>query len=129
MSDVSVLVRRDVENAELRVRSLSVTRNSETNWPTVTWLTQCFDSGCFNNDCFFCSPQIRAHFRPISSNTREVAAGVVVDQRYEITTWAPIKHLDRIIWQGITFEIENEPHIERYKGYYMYRRATIVRVS
>jgi len=72
--------------------------------------------------------RIRAYFRPVSSSYADTSAGIGIEQRYEIFTYDPIGHLDRLKWNNIMFEIETEPQPMFYKGYFMYYTAIIVRL-
>jgi len=129
MSDISTLVRRNVEYAEPRVRVLDPTnRDTETGWVSVSWLAGCFDLDCFDPGCFL-TGKIRIYLRPIITDYVETVAGFGIINKYEVTTYAPVQHLDRIIYKGITYEIETEPHTEYYLGRYMYRRFTMTRLS
>jgi len=127
MSDVSTLVKRNVEYAEPRIRILG-TRDTETGWASVSWLAGCFDPLCFDSDCFQ-SGKIRIYLRPVTESNIETAAGFGVVNKYEVTTYASVGHLDRIIYKGVTYEIETEPHIEYYLGRFMYRRFIMTRLS
>jgi len=127
MSDVSTLVRRNVEYAEPRIRILG-TPDTETGWASVSWSSGCFNPDCFNPDCFL-TGKIRIYLRPVTESYVETAAGFGVVNKYEVTTYAPINHLDRIIYKNVTYEVETEPHIEYYLGRFMYRRFIMTRLS
>jgi len=127
MSDIGTLVRRNVEYANLLARVLG-TRDAETNQRDVSYIGACVHGACVECDCVTCG-RIRIHARPVSSSTTDVAAGAGIEQAWEVTTWASVKHLDRILWRGTTYEVVTEPAKIYSLNRYQYRTFIMKRLS
>jgi len=127
MSDVGTLVRRNVEYANHQARILG-TRDSETKQRDVTYIGGCVDDDCFECDCLPCG-RIRIYVRPVSSNTVELAAGEGIEQAFEVTTWAAVEHLDRILFQGVLYEVIMEPNHVYSLNRYQYRTFIMKRLA
>jgi hypothetical protein len=126
MSDVGTLVRRNVEYANLLSRVLG-TRDSETKQRAVSYVGACVQADCVDCDCAACG-RIRIYVRPVSSGTTEVAAGSGIEQTWEVTTWAAVEHLDRILFQGVTYEVVTEPAHIHSLNTYQYRTFIMKRL-
>jgi len=114
-----------VEYANLLCRAFG-DRDGETYQRSVLYVGAAFEPDCVDCDCLTCG-RIRIYVRPVSSDSVEVASGVGIEQAFEITTWAAVEHLDRILYNGIIYEVITEPaHIYsvnryRYRTFIMKR--------
>jgi len=127
MSDVGTLVRRNVEYANLLSRVLG-TRDAETKQRDVSYIGACVHAGCVDCDCATCK-RIRIYVRPVSSDTTDVAAGAGIEQAWEVTTWAAVEHLDRILYRGVTYEVITEPAHIHSLNTYQYRTFIMKRLT
>jgi len=126
LSDVGTLVRRNVEYANLLCRALG-DRDSETKQREVSYIGAAFESDCVDCDCLTCG-RIRIYVRPVSSDTVEIAAGAGTEQTWEVTTWAAVEHLDRILWNGVLYEVITEPAHIYSVNWYRYRTFIMKRL-
>jgi len=126
MSDVGTLVRRNVEYANLLCRVLDP-RDSETKQRDVSYVGAAFEPDCVDCDCLTCG-RIRIYVRPVSSTTVDVAAGAGIEQAWEVTTWAAVEHLDRILWNSVLYEVVTEPAHIYSVNWYRYRTFIMKRL-
>jgi len=126
MSDVGTLVRRNVEYANLLCRILG-SRDDETKQREVSYAGACA-TDCVDCDCVTCG-RIRIHVRPTSSSTANIAAGAGIEQAFEVTTWAAANHLDRILFNGVLYEVITEPAHIYSLNRYQYRTFIMKRVT
>lgn len=127
MSDVGTLVRRNVEYANLLSRVLGA-RDSETNQRAVSYIGACAHGDCVECDCVTCG-RIRIYTRRVSSDSVDMAAGAGIEQAFEVTTWAAVNHLDRILYHGITYEVVTEPAHVYSLNRYQYRTFIMKRLA
>lgn len=127
MSHASSLINRRGEDAELYNRTVStafVDRDAVTRWAEVTW-SSAVDVKIFVDEV----------------QTREVDSldgGRVTEKRMKAflprcdvtgATVLTVEHMDQIIYQGETFEIESTPTPEYLYDALQYWRVNLVRVS
>jgi len=127
VSDVGTLVRRNVEYANLLCRAFG-DRDAETYQRSVSYVGAAFDPACVDCDCLTCG-RIRIYVRPASSNIIETATGTGIEQAWEVTTWAAVEHLDRILWNGVLYEVITEPAHIYSVNWYRYRTFIMKRLA
>jgi len=110
-------------------------RDAVTNWPAVSWLAAGdFSSLDFDCDDFLCDSvsgvlAIKAMFRKLGGRETDQLAGRLTEQRVQMETYSEVEHLDRIVYDGQTYEVETVPIDHRLRGTYRYRTCTLVLVS
>ena len=108
-------------------------RDDVTNWPGVTWRAAGdFDFRDFDCDDFLCDTveySIKAMFRRLGSRETDQHAGRMTEQRIQMETYAEVEHLDRVVVDGLIYEVETRPVVHDIRGTYRYRTCMLVWVG
>lgn len=131
-------IRPFIDNAGETVtwyRKTRMDRDPVTNWPAISWLTAGdFVDVDYDCDDFLCESvsgvlSIKAMFRKLGSRETDQHAGRMTEMRIQMETYADVEHLDRIVYDGQTYEVETVPIDHDLRGIFRYKTAILILVS